>query len=197
MICGIWGFPGGSDSKESACDVRPGFDPWVGKIPWRRKWLLTPVFLPGESHGQRSLASYSPWDSKSRTWLSDSTITTEALITPGIGRYWKTVEITEKLSLTSSLVTLMPWFVTPLWLLSCVPGPRPPVLPQHPHCGPGPILHLEGWLFRPLWHVVSDPEFASVVKMVGLPPQKICSLLDKSPGQPRCPSTDEWIKKMW
>ena len=36
------------------------FDPWVGKIPWRRKWQLTPVFLPGESHGQRSLVGYSP-----------------------------------------------------------------------------------------------------------------------------------------
>ena len=35
---------------------RPGFDPWVGKIPWRRTWLLTPVFLPGKFHGQRSLA---------------------------------------------------------------------------------------------------------------------------------------------
>ena len=38
------------------------FDPWVEKIPWRRKWQPTPVFLPGESHGQRSLAGYSPWD---------------------------------------------------------------------------------------------------------------------------------------
>ena len=34
---------------------------WVGKIPWRREQLPTPVFLPGESHGQRSLAGYSPW----------------------------------------------------------------------------------------------------------------------------------------
>ena len=41
---------------------RPGFDPWVGKIPWRREWLPTPVFLPGESVGQRSLVNYSPWD---------------------------------------------------------------------------------------------------------------------------------------
>ena len=39
-------------------------DPWVGKIPWRRKWLLTPVFLPRESHGQGSLESYSPWNCK-------------------------------------------------------------------------------------------------------------------------------------
>ena len=37
---------------------RPGFDPWVSKIPWRRKWHPTPVFLPGESHGQRSLVGY-------------------------------------------------------------------------------------------------------------------------------------------
>ena len=38
----------------------PGFNPWVGKIPWRRAWQLTPVFLPGESHGHRSPAAYSP-----------------------------------------------------------------------------------------------------------------------------------------
>ena len=39
---------------------RHRFDPWVRKTPWRRKWQPTPVFLPGESHGQRSLAGYSP-----------------------------------------------------------------------------------------------------------------------------------------
>jgi len=43
---------------------RRGFDPWVGKIPWRRKRLPTPVFLPGESHGRRSLMGYSPWSHK-------------------------------------------------------------------------------------------------------------------------------------
>jgi len=40
------------------------FDPGVGKIPWRRKWQPTPVFLPGKSHGWRSLESYSPWGHK-------------------------------------------------------------------------------------------------------------------------------------
>ena len=43
---------------------RCGFDPWVGKIPWRGAWQPTPVFLPGESNGKRSLAGYSPEDSK-------------------------------------------------------------------------------------------------------------------------------------
>ena len=40
---------------------RPSFDSWVGKILWRREWQPTPVFVPGESHGQRSLMGYSPW----------------------------------------------------------------------------------------------------------------------------------------
>ena len=43
---------------------RPMFDSGVGKIPWRREWQPTPVFLPGESHGQRSLAGYSLWRCK-------------------------------------------------------------------------------------------------------------------------------------
>ena len=43
---------------------RPGFDPWVGKIPWRRKWQPAPVFLPGRPHGQRSLVGHSPWGSQ-------------------------------------------------------------------------------------------------------------------------------------
>ena len=43
---------------------RPRPDPWVGKIPWRRKWQPTLVFLPGEPHGQRSLVGYSPWGLK-------------------------------------------------------------------------------------------------------------------------------------
>ena len=43
---------------------RPRFDPSMGKIPWSRKWQLTPVFLPGEFHGQRTLAGQRPWDGK-------------------------------------------------------------------------------------------------------------------------------------
>ena len=59
-------------SKEAACQHRrPRFDPWVRKIPWRRKWQPTPVFLPGESHRQRILVGYSPWSHKSQTWLRD------------------------------------------------------------------------------------------------------------------------------
>ena len=44
--------------------MRQRFDPLIGKIPWKREWLPTPVFLPGEFHGQRGLASYNPWDRK-------------------------------------------------------------------------------------------------------------------------------------
>ena len=52
---------------------RRGFDPWVRKIPWRKAWQPSPVFLPGESQGQRRLAGYSPWGRKE----SDGTEVTE------------------------------------------------------------------------------------------------------------------------
>ena len=39
---------------------RYGFDPWIGKIPWRRKWQFAPIFLPGKFHEQRNLVVYSP-----------------------------------------------------------------------------------------------------------------------------------------
>ena len=57
-LCGLpWWLRGSSVCLRYG---RPGFDPWVRKIPWRSKWQPTPVFLPGESHGQRSLVGYSP-----------------------------------------------------------------------------------------------------------------------------------------
>ena len=62
------GRPRWLSSKEYACQCKRGrrlrFDPSVGKIPWRRKWQPTPVFLSGKFHGQRSLVGYSPWGCK-------------------------------------------------------------------------------------------------------------------------------------
>ena len=67
----FWRPPGSCCKLLSCCGLpwwliclqcgRPGFDPWLGKIPWRRKWRPTPVLLPGKFHGQRSLVGYSPW----------------------------------------------------------------------------------------------------------------------------------------
>ena len=61
-------FQGDASGKEPACQCRRckrrRFDPRVRKIPWRRAWQPTPVFLPGESHRQRSLAGHSPWGGK-------------------------------------------------------------------------------------------------------------------------------------
>ena len=58
------GFSAGASGKKHVCQCRRhkrwGFNPWLGKIPWRRAWQPTPVFLPGESHGQRNLAGYGP-----------------------------------------------------------------------------------------------------------------------------------------
>ena len=59
------GFPGASDGKESACNAGDlGSLPGLGRSLWRRAWQPTPVFLPRESHGQRSLVGYSPWGRK-------------------------------------------------------------------------------------------------------------------------------------
>ena len=75
----MWGFPGGSVVKNppaTAGDEQMQFDPWVGKIPWRRAWQPTPVFLPRKFLGQRSLVGYSPWGRKdldTTEWLSTHT----------------------------------------------------------------------------------------------------------------------------
>ena len=62
------------NGKEATCQCRRcEFSPWVGKIRWRRAWQPTPVFLPGEFHGQRSLAGYNPWGHKelaTAEWMS-------------------------------------------------------------------------------------------------------------------------------
>ena len=77
-----FGLPWWLSGKEPPCQCRRhGFDPPVGKIPWRRKWQLTPVFFPGRSHGQRSLVGYSPWG---RTELD----TTEQLNTTNTTSYF-------------------------------------------------------------------------------------------------------------
>ena len=61
----LWSHYRWLSDEEPACQHRRcGFNPWVGRIPWRRKWQPTSVFLPGKSYGQRSLVGYSPWDHK-------------------------------------------------------------------------------------------------------------------------------------
>ena len=86
----VFGFPRGDIGKESISQCRRHkrcrSDPWVWKIPWRRKWQSTPVFLPGESHGQRSLASYSPWGRKESDMTEQLTHTQREMSTPIV--YW-------------------------------------------------------------------------------------------------------------
>ena len=65
---------------------RHKFDPWVGKIPWSRKWQLTSVFLPGKFHGERSLAGYSSWGHKE----SDMTEQLNTHIATSVKNYWTT-----------------------------------------------------------------------------------------------------------
>ena len=71
------GSPGAASCREPTCQCRThkrlGFNLWVGETPWGRAWQLTPVFLPGESHGKRNLVGYSPWgckESEMTEWLT-------------------------------------------------------------------------------------------------------------------------------
>ena len=75
-----WGrLPWWLSGQEFACLCRwCGFEPWVGKMLWQKKWLPTLVFLPGRSHGQRSLAGYSPWGRRRHDWAHTHTYTQSA-----------------------------------------------------------------------------------------------------------------------
>ena len=105
---------------------RPGFDPWVGKICWRRGWLPTPVFLSGESHGQRNLADYSPWGHKE----SD---TNEQLM---LSLFLK-LKKNYLFILLYNIVLVLPYIdLNPPWVYMCFPSwtPLPPPSPSH-HSG--------------------------------------------------------------
>ena len=96
--CQTGSFPGGTSVKEPACQCRRckrcGFNPWAGKIPWRRAQQPTSVFLPGEFHGQRSLVGYSALGQKSWAplkWLSTHLCMSNRPCTlgqPGKGECW-------------------------------------------------------------------------------------------------------------
>ena len=105
-------------------------NPQVGKIPWRRKWQPTPVFLPGEFHGQRSLAGYSPWGHK-------EVDTTERLPLSHLLIWWTVLSWT-LVSIMTALLRTCPAaflescssssFLSPAWYFPlCAPCPHSPV----------------------------------------------------------------------
>ena len=81
----LQGLPGGSVVKTLPAAQETGFYPWVRKIPWRRSWQPAPVFLPGESHGQRSLEGYSPGgcqEADTTEWLTHTLTQTHTVSGP-------------------------------------------------------------------------------------------------------------------
>ena len=88
------GFRGGSDSKVSACNAGDQVWSWVRKIAWRREWQLTPVFLPGEFHGQRSLVGYCPWVVQQRVghdWTTNAFTFSDCVVVQSLksSNFWK------------------------------------------------------------------------------------------------------------
>ena len=69
---GFWGGSAVKNPPANAGDARHGFHPWVGKIPWSRKWQSAPVFLLGKYHGQKSLEGYIPWGCRAgHSWATE------------------------------------------------------------------------------------------------------------------------------
>ena len=129
---------------------RPGFNPWVRKISWRRKWQHTPVFLPGKSHGWRSLVGYSPWGRKELdtteslhfTSLRILVISPSKLLTLG--------------STPSSLSTVPSYNSTPHLLLSQKPSTSDVIVPasvrsSYPLCVLNDFSPVQ--LFATLWTI--------------------------------------------
>ena len=84
-VLALVNFPGASDGRVCLQRGRPGFDPWVRTIPWRRKWQPTPVPLPRKSYGRRSLVGNSPWGRKEL----DTTERLQVLRTIAkLGKFW-------------------------------------------------------------------------------------------------------------
>ena len=102
-------FPGSTSGKEPACQCRRHkrcrFDPWVGKIPWIGKWQPIPVFLPGKSRGQRTLADFSPWVRKELDM-------TEQKKKKKNFKTWKRIQM---LFLLSYLFSRKPWKIHSSW----------------------------------------------------------------------------------
>ena len=103
-IC-VYALPKWTGGKEPTCRCRKHkrseFKPWVGEIPWRRSWKSNLVFLPGESHGQRSLVGYSPWGRKE----SDTTQQLTLLLSPS----YRIISVSSFLLSDWRLLTWSPW----------------------------------------------------------------------------------------
>ena len=117
FYCGLPWWPSG---KESTCQCRRHeFDLWVGKIPWRKKWQPTPVFLPDKCHGQRSLVGYHPWDLK-RVKDSLATEQQQYLMYQKICLYLHILEFCH-ISIPVLIITFSLWFCNlQTWILKVI-----------------------------------------------------------------------------
>ena len=136
------GLPRQFSGKESTCQCRncrrEGFNPWVGKNPWRRKRLSAPGFLPRESHGQRSLVGY-------RTWGHKELLTTK--------------QLTLFSFIESTMITLL---LQAFWSFDhetcAIPAPQPGIKPIPPHT----TLYLSGSQSPSRWTTREVPEWVSI-----------------------------------
>ena len=133
-----------------------GFSPWIWKIPWRRKWKPTPVFLPGKFHGQGSLAEYSPWGHKESD-MTATEHTAQRLVNIAMGHL--KINILRCLSQKKFHFPLedLPGQLQTLWFYSrvsyqfpCLSSPGPPSLGLF--LSLTPLGRICPWKFLPVAH---------------------------------------------
>ena len=167
---------------------RHGFDPQVGKTPWRRKWHPTPVFLPGESHGQRSLVGCSPWGDK-------ESVRTEGLSTQTAFRFLMPMHIWQydDLAAPGSAVACRVFACGAQALQLLHTGSRA-------YCAivarQGLVLHGMWDLSCPISHTGSRA-YCAIVARQGLVPHGMWDLSCPIRDQTRVPYIARWILKHW
>ena len=163
----LWDVPRGISGKEPACHYRRckrlGFDPWVGKISWRRAWRPTPVFLPGEAHGQTE-PGYSPGGRKELDTTEATKHARTCRMQPWESLLYCGVGGTLRVNVSICLTRLPAWVSLSGALLSLLPKPHScsplPSGPQKKRLKPGPLAVT----FHPR---LSSPELGSCLPSGG------------------------------
>ena len=142
----------------------------VGKIPWRRDWLPTPEFLPGEFHGQRNLAGYSPWDHKELDMTEQLSLQPSPVFKQ-INMQTTTGYSPKYKEYASNVITI--------YYLKCL------------------VLNRKSWFMWTnikMWPINRNKSKIQKNKCI---PKFLATLftITKTWKQPKCPSTDEWVKK--
>ena len=169
-------------------DRRPGFNLWVGKIPWRREWQPTPAFLSGESHRQRSLTGYSPWGPKELNMTERLSVSTALLRAKFLSLLFDLRPGALKFSILRPLTSKLPISWSFLWIFmgrrsrkkGRLPSPPiPPSLGQPNSFAVVQSLSLV-WLFATPWTAAGQASLSFTISWILLKLMSIESVISSN-----------------